>query len=225
MQAVILAAGRGNRMGRITEDLPKCLLPIKGMAIIEYSLACLPLEISEILIIVGYQGEMIKSYLGNNYRNITIKYFFQKELDGTAGAVWQARSFLHDKFLVLDGDDLYDREDIKEIIQYDLAFLVYKAKNKSLLGTVTVDKKGNLKRIEKPKIDAEALITAGAYMLNQSLFFCQPVAISNSEYGLPQTIAQLALKQNVKVVKAKFWKSINTPSDLLEAENLKLNIY
>ena len=67
MQAVILAAGRGVRMGALTESTPKPMLQIKGRTLLEYKLAALPEEVDEVIIVVGYLGGMIQSHFGGEY--------------------------------------------------------------------------------------------------------------------------------------------------------------
>ena len=54
MKAIILAAGRGTRMGNLTEEIPKPMLLYKGKNLIEYKIDILPEEINEVLIVVGY---------------------------------------------------------------------------------------------------------------------------------------------------------------------------
>src|SRR3989339_2265598 len=120
MQAIILAAGRGTRMKELTDDLPKSLLPINGRPIIEYALENLPDIISEIILIVGYKSKMIKDHLGDNYLGKPIKYIEQKELNGTAGALWAARDLVKDKFLVMYGDDFYSKKDLEKLVANDL---------------------------------------------------------------------------------------------------------
>ena len=84
MQGVILAAGQGTRMGNL--EIPKCLLKIDDITLIEYQLMCLKkLGIDDILIVTGYNDQMIKQHLGSK-----VKYAFNKncetivDIDNTA---------------------------------------------------------------------------------------------------------------------------------------------
>ncbi len=56
MQAVVLAAGRGSRMGSLTEHQPKPLVSLGGSSIISHCIDSLPSEISECIVVVGYSG-------------------------------------------------------------------------------------------------------------------------------------------------------------------------
>lgn len=64
MKTIILAAGMGTRIGKMTETIPKCLLPFNGSTILESSISKLKkLNIKDIKIVVGYKKELIKKYI------------------------------------------------------------------------------------------------------------------------------------------------------------------
>ncbi len=216
MQAVILAAGRGTRMGDLTTYTPKPLLKINGWPILEYTLANLPKEISEVIFIIGYQGHKIKDHFGASRGEKELRYVWQRRLDGTGGALWQIRKLLRGKFLVLNGDDLYHRDDLKKIIKHELAVLVKEVANPGEFGVIETDERGHLVRIlEKPKKPKNNLVNAGVYILDKRIFDYPLVAISQTEFGLPQTMAQMAGQYKIKVERAALWHS-NTRSDDLE---------
>src|SRR5437016_4983418 len=107
MQAVILAAGHGTRMVELTQSVPKPMLTVAGKPLLEYKLDALPEKIDEVIIIVGYLGGVIQKHFGGLYDNKRILYVEQEKLDGTAGALWCAKDILHDRYLVMMGDDIY----------------------------------------------------------------------------------------------------------------------
>lgn len=113
MQAVILAAGVGIRMRPLTETVPKPLLKVAGKPLIEYTLAALPNEIDEVIIVIGYLGEQIIKHFGESFDGKKIRYVKQKNLEGTARALFEAREFITDRFLVLMSDDIYSKNDIE----------------------------------------------------------------------------------------------------------------
>jgi len=125
MQCVILVAGRGTRMGKLTSDCPKPMLPIKGRPKLVYILENLPEEIDEVILVIGYLGEQIRNFFGDEHNGLRIKYIEQKELNGSAGAVSLTKNFITDKFLVLMGDDLYLKDDLEKVLVYDWALLAY----------------------------------------------------------------------------------------------------
>ena len=68
MQAIILAAGMGRRLGRYTQDNTKCMLPVNGIRLIDRMLTQLStLNLSRVLIVVGYQGENLVNHIGHRY--------------------------------------------------------------------------------------------------------------------------------------------------------------
>jgi len=88
MQAVILAGGLGTRFRPLTLKTPKPMIPVMGKPYLEYQLKYLKsYDITNILLCVGYLGEMIQSHFGDGQaRDMSIRYSFEKPL-GTGGAV------------------------------------------------------------------------------------------------------------------------------------------
>ena len=89
MQAIILAAGMGRRLGEYTKDNTKCMVPVNGVRLIDRLLHQLSnLELSRVVIVVGYQAENLKSYIGTRYADqLTIEYVENPVYDKTALAL------------------------------------------------------------------------------------------------------------------------------------------
>lgn len=84
MQAIILAAGMGKRLGNLTHDHTKCMVKVNGVTLIDRMLAQLSeLNLSRIVIVVGYKGENLQSYLGNEYHGVRIEYIVNPIYDKT----------------------------------------------------------------------------------------------------------------------------------------------
>lgn len=226
MQAVILAAGRGVRMGDLTNDAPKPMLKINNKPILEYILANLPNEISEIIIVVGYKGEIIKSYFKDLYQDKKIRYVVQNELNGSGSALHSAKEFLHDKFLVLNADDLYSRSDLEKFIANEPpAVLAKEIENPGRFGVLKTDNNGCLLEIiEAPKENYGNLVNTGAYLLNKNFFDYELVKkstqVSEKEFGLPQTMIKMNKDYKIKVEKAQFWQPLGYPEDILKVEEV-----
>lgn len=221
MQAVILAAGRGTRMGDLTEKIPKPMLKIKGKPILEYKLEALPKEIEEIIFVVGYKRGIIEKYFGDNFNGKKIVYVIQEELNGTGGAVHLVKDLVKDSFMVLMGDDLYHKKDMSEIIKYDNAILASEIENPSQFGVFELDKDGNLLDIwEKPLNPPSNLINTGLYVISRDFFDYELVAINELEFGLPQTLVKMAKDFPIKIVKTDKWQPIGNPQDLERAHDL-----
>jgi MurNAc alpha-1-phosphate uridylyltransferase len=112
MKAMILAAGRGERMRHLTENTPKPLLKIADKALIEYSLEGLVnAGFAEIVINVAYLGQQIQEYCGDGSRwGVSIQYSDEGETAlETAGGIAKALPLLGEKpFLVVNADILFD---------------------------------------------------------------------------------------------------------------------
>ena len=103
MRAMILAAGRGERMGALTQHTPKPLLEVNGKYLIEYAIENLVRAgIFEIAINLSYHSEQIKSVLGDGKRyDISIFYSEEEERLETGGGIFKALPFFEkDPFLL-----------------------------------------------------------------------------------------------------------------------------
>lgn len=223
MQAVILAAGRGTRMGDLTLSTTKPMLEIKGKPILEYKILALPEKIKEVIFVVGYYAEHVVEYFRSYFNGRKITYVFQHYINGTGGALHLAKSILRDKFLVMMGDDLYHKNDLEKMLQYDLAILGYEVEDPSSSGVIKIDERGNMiDVIENPESDEYKLANTGAYVLNKKFFDYKlvPKKAGDVELGLPQTLAQMARDYEIRVERATIWHPISNPEDLKKAEEV-----
>jgi len=228
MQAVILAAGRGERMGALTEGTPKPLLEVAGKTLLEHKLDVLPNDIDEVIIIVSYLGSAIQNYFGGSYKGKRLLYVEQEMLNGTAGALWNAQSVLKDRFLVLNGDDIYSKEDIIKCVAgaHDWMMLVYESPEVRTGGTVVLDAHDNVKDIvENHDTGGVAGLTnMNVFVLDMRIFQSTmvPKAERSTEYGLPQTVLAAARTQKIPLhaARAGFWAQITSPEDLQKAEEI-----
>ncbi len=120
MKAVILAAGKGSRLGSLTADIPKPMLPLhNNIPMLQMILRGIrDAGISEFIIITGYLAYTIREYFGDGSRfNITPQYIVQGTLNGTGGAVSLARSFVEDSpFLMSFGDILISPHNYQRLV-------------------------------------------------------------------------------------------------------------
>lgn len=106
--AVVLAAGRGKRMGDITADLPKPMLPVQGRPLLEHVMERLAeAGVRRFLIVTGYRHETIESHFRQWRR--PVEFRIQDPIDGTGSAARLGREFAGDRpFLLTFGDILCD---------------------------------------------------------------------------------------------------------------------
>ncbi len=219
MQAVILAAGRGRRMGPLTEHTPKPLLSYRGQTLLEQKLSILPSSVAEIIIVIGYLGQNIINAIGHSYNNIPIRYVWQTELTGTAGALWLCKEFLYGPFIVLMSDDIYHHTDIARICDtspHEWSVLLSKSDDTANGGKCTVNESGYLDNIVEDMTGTipYTYIYTGVCVLTPEVFKLEPAKLSNGEYGLPQTFVKQSRERNINVLFATEWLRITDPDDL-----------
>ncbi len=221
MKAVILAAGKGTRMGDLSKETPKPMLKVLGKTLIEHKLLSLPESVTEVVIVVGYLKDKIVDVLGSEYAGKKIVYVVQEELNGTAGALFCARDILQgeEKFLVLMGDDIYSKEDMEECIKHDYAILIRETDNLQGRAKVVFDGEGHIKDIlEKYPDPVSGFVCTGMYTITPKIFEYTQVGIPGGELGLPQTILSMKDEVKIKAVQSRFWLNITSPEDLIIAE-------
>ncbi|MBI4458150.1 NTP transferase domain-containing protein [Candidatus Uhrbacteria bacterium] len=220
--AVIMAAGLGTRMRPLTDDTPKPLLPVLGRPILEWNIESLPAEITEVVLVVSYLAEKIRAHFGDSWGGRAIRYVEQPDLKGTGMALAACAPLLAGRFVVMNGDDLYAREDIEAALKHELAILAKPAEGPGRFGAFKVDAAGNLVDIvEGGETGPGSLINIGLYVLDRRVFDYPPVPIKDgAEFGLPQQVALMAKDHRVAILKAGFWVPIGYPEDLAKAESL-----
>lgn len=108
IDVVIMAGGKGTRLGPLTEHTPKPLLKVGDKSILEHNINRLSVfGMDDFWITVNYLGEQIEEYFGNgNQKNLNINYVWEDEPLGTIGSVSKIENFLHDYVLVTNSDIL-----------------------------------------------------------------------------------------------------------------------
>jgi len=220
MQAVILAAGKGTRMSPLGA---KPLLKIAGKTILEHNLSALE-GIEEVIIVVGHRGKEVMDFLEKIKKqfNFTISTVEQKDSLGTYHALLQARPLLKDTFLVMNGDDLYHRQDMVPCLKDDLSILAREVSDPSRFG-ILESEKGFLKKIvEKPASPESNLANTGLFVLDEEIFLLDVKKSPRGEWELTDAVNMLAQKRNVVIQKSSGWLPIGYPWDLLEANEAVL---
>lgn len=197
-RAIVLAAGKGERLAGITKEIPKPMIEIKSKPILEYNIEWLKKNnINEIYINLHHLPDMIKNYFGNgNKWGVKITYSYEPELLGTAGGVKKMARELFvssyqlsdEAFLVLYGDNFYDYN-LKELMDFHLKRggiatigLYRKEGDLSQSGVVVLNEDGLVVRfIEKPKggKTGSNLVNTGMYILEPEILSFIPDGFSD----------------------------------------------
>ena len=164
MQAIILAAGLGKRLGNLTQNNTKCMVEIHGKTLIERSLDNLSQAgITRVVLVVGYEGQQVIDLLGNTYANMELVYVENPIYDKTNNiySLYLAKEYLADRdTILLESDLIYDADILNKLIAAEAPNLAVVAKYESWMdGTVvTLDDKDNIKNfIPKSHFDYQQL--------------------------------------------------------------------
>lgn len=227
MQAVILAGGRGRRLRPVTDTIPKPLVPVLGRPIVEYTLENLPVEIDEIIFVIGYKGEMIRHTFGERAFGRPVRYAMGNELLGTGYAVRQVASLIRGKFLFLYGDDVFGAVGLQRLVQHDWALLVWRVDHPEKVRVVVTDENGYVVRmVEKPKEFVSDLTWTGAGVFQPEMFAFDttPYRREEDEYEEVPDLFLAAVGCGVKLRTelANLWLKGNT-HEQREAAAVELN--
>jgi NDP-sugar pyrophosphorylase family protein len=216
-----MAAGRGTRLRPITDTVPKALIPIAGCGALPRLLEELPDNLERIILVVGHLGAAIHDAIGPWSNGRPVVYVEQNPLNGTGGAVQQARKHIRSElFLVLNGDDIFARSDLVELTKNGRAVLVAK----KVLERPRYVWQIEGERLRRLKLQPSGYVgyeTTGAYCLGHESLEAEPVPLPGKpeEASLPHIISQLAERFIYRPVEASFWLPCGSPEEVRQAEH------
>lgn len=215
-QAVILAAGEGQRLRPFTVTRPKTMLSIAAKPILEYVVESLAHNgIRDIVIVVGYRKEQVFDYMGDGKSlGVTIRYIIQDSQLGTAHALAQAEPVTEDEFMVLPGDNLIEPETIQSMCHSGpTSVLVKKTERDRRYGMVKTDKNAVLSIIENPETGDGELFNTGIYCFSREIF-----KHIESRLGIPDVINDMIAEgSEVSALETTgTWLDVVYPWDMLE---------
>ncbi|MEP7362175.1 MAG: sugar phosphate nucleotidyltransferase [Acidobacteriota bacterium] len=232
-KCVVLAAGRGTRMGSLTEELPKPMLPLRGKPMLEHILDRLREAGCEHgLIVTGFRAETIE----DNFVRYSMPLVFlrQEKLDGTGSAALLAREFCGgDSFLLTFGDILTEARDYRAMaamLDADpeaQAVLAAKWVDDPWQGAAIYERGGVVERmIEKPPQGTSTTHwnSAGTYVFRATIFdeLARIPQSARGEYEITTAIEQLLAggKRVLLHGLAGNWRDVGRPEDLGPAQEL-----
>lgn len=110
MKTIIMAGGRGTRISTLYPDIPKPLIPIGGVPVLEREIGSLRDQgFAELILTVSHMGDKIMDYFGDGSKfGVSIQYYNETTPLGNAGALFKLRDQLTDDFLLLNADAIFD---------------------------------------------------------------------------------------------------------------------
>jgi NDP-sugar pyrophosphorylase family protein len=231
--AVLLAAGRGKRLGDLTAKTPKPLLDIAGAPLISHIVnALVGAGLTNFIVVTGYLSEQIEGWAKIYEREnpgIKIITVQQIELNGTGGAMLAAKAHLagHHRFVFGWGDILMDRANYPRFIHHarnddnDLMLAVNRVKDPFRGAAVYVDAHMMVERLDEKPAPGTAKTewnNAGLFATGQIIFdyLARLEPSARGELEVPGTIAQMiADGRVVRAVDMRgFWSDVGTPEDV-----------
>ena len=228
MKAVLLAAGKGERLGEITRTIPKPMVPINGKPVIEWNISlCKKHGITDIYINLYHLPNIVTNYLGNGEQfGVTLTYAHEAKLMGTGGGVKQfSKSLQEAPFFVIYADNWSDY-DLKVIRQHhkttgaEMTIALFYLEDVHLSGVADLDNEDRiLDFVEKPKTNfpPSHWVNAGIYLIEPHLLSQIPDGFC--DFG--QEIIPSWIKNKVHVAGIKMQEKvipIDTPEQLEKAK-------
>jgi NDP-sugar pyrophosphorylase family protein len=224
MDAIILAAGLGTRLRPHTLTTPKPLLPVRGRPILDWALAALPAEVNRVVVVTHFLPEQVTAYMQQQPHFAHWQTVLQEKPRGTGDALRVCRERIRsDRFLVVNGDDLYGAADLAELARRPAGVLVHAVDEPRRFGIAFLHEDGTLDRlVEKPDLNGPALANTGAYLFPRRVHDIEIGLSPRGEYEITDYVSALAAQQPFHVIRANFWLPIGTVEAWQDAQQLEL---
>ena len=161
MKVVIMAGGKGTRISSVASDIPKPMIKIEDVPVLEREIECLRSQgFDDLIITVSHLGNIIMDYFGDGSGNspatgkpfgVHIEYFFEQEPLGNAGALFEIKDKLTEDFLLLNADAVFD-VDFNRFVDYHkqhgglVTLFTHPNSHPYDSGLIVADERGEVKR-------------------------------------------------------------------------------
>ncbi len=227
-KAVIMAGGFGTRLRPLTMTIPKPMVPIVNVPMMEHVVNLLKkYQIRDIVTLLYFQPEVITDYFKDGSKfDVKMKYVLATADYGTAGAVKNAYEHLDERFLVISGDVLTDF-DLREAIDFHISkgslatIVLTRVKIPLQYGIVITDKEGRIVRfLEKPSWGEvfSDTINTGIYILEPEVLDLIPY---QSEFDFSKDLFPIMLRNKMPLygfVADGYWKDIGNLEEYQNAQ-------
>ncbi|HTY81162.1 MAG TPA: sugar phosphate nucleotidyltransferase, partial [Dehalococcoidales bacterium] len=224
---MILAAGEGHRMRPLTSHRPKVMLPIANKPLVEHLLIEVKEGgVDEFIFIVGYCDEQVRSYFGDGEKwGVSISYEEQRRQLGTADAIRLVENAVDGNFLVLNGDVIVNREDVKKIKAAKHSTMsLYAVSDPRALGMVEFSGSKVVNIYEKTEAPKGSMANAGLYLFTPDIFdaIAKTEKSPRGEYEITDSLQILMRAGALYCREIKSWLNLSYPWDLLAANESML---
>lgn len=207
MQTVILAAGLGTRLGPLTKNISKPMLPVANKPFIEWIVQAAGKDL--IVVARKDQSDLI------NYMDGKAEIVYQEKPLGTGDALLSCKGHLKGDFLVVNGDCLFSKEDVKKFRPYSVGG--FPVSNVEMFGEV-MSNDGFASDIKEKSEKGNGMANAGIYALDEEIFrlLGRTGRSKRGEYEVTDALRTLMKEHKMKVVQLREWNTITYPWDILD---------
>ena len=241
MQALILGAGRGSRLGKYTEHIPKCMVEVNDKTIIKRAIDILyKQKIDNIIFVCGYKKEKIKEFLMKEFKNINFTFVENNEFEKTNNiySLYLAKELLlkDEDTILIESDLLFDEKIIKTLIEDKNKNIAAIAKYKpNMDGTVvTIDESsGTINKFYKSneiKEYCNYYKTINIYKFNKTFLkekyipiLVQYIKNNRINEYYEQVLKDLVKEKNIlnyKIFNKEKWYEVDNEEDLNNAKKI-----
>ncbi len=229
IKAVLMAGGFGTRIQPLTNSVPKPMLPIVNIPMMEHIINKLKQSgIDEIIVLLYFKPEVIQDYFKDGSKwGVKITYSLPDDDYGTAGAVGYAREYLDTTFMIVSGDLVTDF-DFKKIIDFHqskkskLTITLTSVEDPLQFGVVITDKNGKIERfLEKPgwgEVFSDTINT-GIYLIEPEILEYIP---QNESYDFSKDLFPKLMQEKIDLWGYDingYWRDVGNPVSYREVHN------
>jgi CDP-L-myo-inositol myo-inositolphosphotransferase len=224
LKALILAAGKGNRLEKLTKQKPKALLPIAGIPLLERVLRNLKeVGVQEVWVVVGYKAHLIRQEIGSNYAGLKIHYVKAPNWEkGNLHSFLAAKGVFTDNFILCMSDIVFDCEIAKILLKQRLntaLLLATDRKTPTSEDTKVLQKNGAIIHIGK-EINSSNCVDTGLFLCSPKIFEYAEEAARKGATELAEAVQAAASNEDAQVIDITglYWKDVDTPSAFEQAK-------
>ncbi len=187
-------------------------------------MGALPPVVDRVVVVVHYLADQVQTYLHGQKHIRKWATVFQDKPQGTGDALRMCRDHLSaDRFLVVNGDDLYGAADLAALSGCAAGLLVQMVNERRRFGIAFLKPDGTLDRlVEKPNLNGRFPANTGAYLFPRQVFDIELKLSARGEYEITDYVSALAARGPFQVIQAKFWLPIGTTEVWQKAQEMDL---
>jgi len=225
VKALVLAAGEGSRLGKLTKRKPKALLRVAGMPLLGRILHGLKeAGVQGVWIVVGYKADVIREEIGDNYAGLNIRFLKAKRWKkGNLYSLLAAQEIFQQNFLLCMCDHIFDLAIPKTLINNkSKKALVLAIERVAEEDTKLLEREGAILDIGKKINQSNVAIDTGFFLCSPKIFDYAKEAAQEGLSELADCVRVAARNRDTRVVDVSghLWADIDTKQDLARAKRL-----